>query len=271
RVGAGDGGRRRSGRPHVPRARGRRAREGRRRSLQDAPVLPPRDRRPARQREAVGLVGPRRRPVRSHRVPAREPARARGLTRDGAESGDHEGARPRARPRAAPPERAPGARPDAAPRRRRGRRVPRHRPARAASPRARGRFPLRTSRGRGRVPRPAREEGDDRIMTALTALVASVALVAALAAAVVAILPPTFRRTLVGLCARESHGRFRFAFASLSIVLTTVFGALFVISTPRLVGWDSAAAIEFVTSTFRAGLFALLLSLAAVAFGLVVS
>lgn len=108
-------------------------------------------------------------------------------------------------------------------------------------------------------------------MNALDALVASVALAAALSTAVVAILRPTLRRLLVELCRSESHGSFWVAFASIAIVLTTVFGALFAISTDRLVVWNAGGALEFVATSFRGGLFTLLVSLAAVAFGLVVS
>ncbi len=108
-------------------------------------------------------------------------------------------------------------------------------------------------------------------MNALTTLVATTSTVVALAAITVLILRPSFRRLLVELCGSESHGNFWFAFSSIAIVLTTLFGALFVISTSSLTTWSADSALEFIATSFRAGLFALLLSLGSVALGVLAS
>ena len=108
-------------------------------------------------------------------------------------------------------------------------------------------------------------------MNAFTTLLATLGLVVLLASFIVLVLRSSFRRLLVELCRSENHGNFWFTFASIAIVLTTLFGALMVISTARLTAWDSSSALEFVATSFRAGLFALLLSLASVALALLTS
>ena len=108
-------------------------------------------------------------------------------------------------------------------------------------------------------------------MDALNALIVCAVLVLGLAVSTVLLLRTAFLRLLVELCRSESHGRFWQVFASLSIVLTSLFGALISVQTPVLGAWREEKYLELVVSTFRTGLFGLLLALAGVALVLVVS
>src|SRR5262245_8383901 len=108
-------------------------------------------------------------------------------------------------------------------------------------------------------------------MQAESTLIASVGLATGLAVLVVLALRSSFLRLLVDLCRSEVRGRFWFAFASVSTVLTTLFGSLAAFPTGQLASWKDGWSLEIVVSSFRAGLSGLLLSLAAIALVLLVS
>jgi len=102
-------------------------------------------------------------------------------------------------------------------------------------------------------------------------LILSAGLATGLAVLTVLVLRSSFLRLLVDLCRSEIRGRFWLAFASVSIVLTTLFGSLAAFPTGQLASWRGEWSLEIVVASFRAGLSGLILSLAAVALVLLVS
>ena len=108
-------------------------------------------------------------------------------------------------------------------------------------------------------------------MNALNTLFLCAILVVGLSLASVLALRGALGPLLVELCRSENHGRFWLAFASLSIVLTSLFCALIALPTHRLAPWHEESWLEIVVSCFRTGLLGLLLALAGVALVLLVS
>ena len=108
-------------------------------------------------------------------------------------------------------------------------------------------------------------------MNALNTLLLSAGLTTTLAALTVLWLGAPFLRLLTDVCRNAIHGKFWFVFACVSIVLTTLFGALSSFPTGGLASLSESSALEVVVASFRAGLLGLILSLAAVALSLVVS
>jgi hypothetical protein len=108
-------------------------------------------------------------------------------------------------------------------------------------------------------------------MDALHALTLSAGLVTGLAVLTVLLLRSSFLRLLVDLCRSEIHGRFWLVFATVAIVLTSLFGSLLTFSAGQLAAWRESSSLDIVVTSFRAGLLGLLLSLASVAFVLLVS
>jgi hypothetical protein len=102
-------------------------------------------------------------------------------------------------------------------------------------------------------------------------LILNAGLATGLAVLTVLVLRSSFLRLLVDLCRSEIRGRFWLAFASVSIVLTTLFGSLAAFPTGQLASWRGEWSLEIVVASFRAGLSGLILSLAAVALVLLVS
>ena len=108
-------------------------------------------------------------------------------------------------------------------------------------------------------------------MEVLNATMLGAGLAAGLATLTVLLLGSSLRRVLLGRDERESHARFWFAFACIGIVLTTLFCAVTEIRTRDPALRLSAPQLGNLVATFRAGLFGLLLSLAGLAFGLLLS
>ena len=89
--------------------------------------------------------------------------------------------------------------------------------------------------------------------------------------ATVALLRRSFRALLAELCGSESRGRFWLAYSCVAVVLVSLFGALSAVPEADPSLSEGGPQVRLALSSFRSGLFGLILALSGIALVLLVS